>query len=152
MSHKLDHRHLLDGAGGGDDLQGGPHCLHADEHVGGEVVVSVLHHEVARQGALVSDPHAGDEPEVSADCAPLGVWLSSSREEVNGVCYSDVPSQEHWTLWLRLQLSDLIDVDEGVVGFLVSFEDSGASVPPDNSNSLMLIMTMLMIKSGLTYI
>ena len=50
-----------------DNLKHGPDGGHGEEDVGGEVLVRVLHHQVARQRALVLDPHAGDQAQVVAD-------------------------------------------------------------------------------------
>ena len=134
MRHEIHDAHLLHGPCAGDDLQGGPHGLHADEDVGGEVVVGVLHHEVARECSLVPDPLTGDQSQVPGDGAPPRVRLAGPGEEVDGVSYCHVPTQVHRTGGLLLQLRDLVDVDEGIVGLLVPLEDSGASVPSDNPN------------------
>ena len=135
MSGELGHAHLLDGPSAGDDLQGGSHRLQADEDVRGEVVVRVLHHEVAHQGALVPHSHTGDETEVFAHSAPPRVRPPGSGEEVDGVGDGDVGPEGHGgALRLGLQLGDVVDVDESVVGLLVSLKDSSASVPSDNSD------------------
>ena len=128
-SEELLHRDLLGGAGGVHYLQHRPDSRQAEEHVGGEVMMCMLQHEVASQGCLVPDPHTGNPAQVSGKGSPQGHSFANPGEEGNGLSDGHIAPQEHWVCGLNLQLRYIVDVDEGIIRLLVPLEDSSPRVP-----------------------
>ena len=50
-----------------DDLEHSSNSRHREEDIRGEVLMSVLHHQVPGQRSLVLDPNTGDQAQVVAD-------------------------------------------------------------------------------------